>query len=394
MPNLDKKKGTESPFHWKYLLSDLSLGAEEEEAVLRVIRSKWLSMGPEVCAFEEEFKSFIGARHVLATSSCTTALHLALLALGLGPGDEVVVPAMTFVATANAVVYTGATPVFADIQAVDRPLICPADIERKITPKTRAIVVMHYAGYPCDMEAILRIAQPRGIRVVEDAAHSAGSAFHEQMCGTLGDVGCFSLFGNKNLPAGEGGILVTNDEEVAKRVRLQRSHGMTSLSWDRSRGHAAGYDVLELGYNYRMPELSAAVAREQLKKMAGHNGIRNQLFIHYVKSLSALAGVTIPFGRVVQDPGARHLMTILLPGGKERGSFMQALRRDGIQSSVHYPAVYSLSYYRARAEYQQLHLPNTDEFSARVVTLPFHPGLSESDVDQIAEGVKVALGDI
>jgi dTDP-4-amino-4,6-dideoxygalactose transaminase len=224
--------------NWRVPLSDIDFDVEEEQAVLEVVRSRWLSMGAVTHEFEGEFAAFTGAKHALAVTNGTAALHLACLAAGLGPGDEVIVPSLTFVATANAVRYTGAEPVFADIESLDWLTIAPAAIEACITPRTRAILVMHYAGYACDMPAILEIAGRHNLSVLEDAAHAVGSELGGRRLGTWGSIGCYSFFSNKNMTTGEGGMLVTEDDALAERLRVLRSHGMTSLSWDRHQGHA------------------------------------------------------------------------------------------------------------------------------------------------------------
>ena len=369
----------------EFLLSEILLGPEEEEAVLRVVRSRWLSMGPEVQRLEAEFAIFAGAKHVLATANCTAALHLAMLALDVGPGDEVIVPALSFVATANAALYCGARIVFADVESVSRPTLDPADVARKLTSRTKAIVAMHYAGYPCRMDALAEVA--RDVPIVEDAAHCAGSRFHGRACGTIGRIGCFSLFGNKNLPAGEGGLIATDDPALFERMHRQRSHGMTSLSWDRARGHASSYDVTTLGYNYRMPELSAAIARAQLAKLPAHNAARDAVFAAYMRDLARIRGVTALFADA-DPPGSRHLMPVLLDNAARRGDVMARLKERGVQTSIHYPPIYSFSYLRDTIA----DCPNTDAFASRVVTLPFHPGLSKDDVATICGHLATVMG--
>ncbi|HMT22032.1 MAG TPA: aminotransferase class I/II-fold pyridoxal phosphate-dependent enzyme, partial [Promineifilum sp.] len=223
---------------WRIPLADIDMGPEEEAAVLDVVRRRWLSMGETTAAFESEFGALTGARHALAVTNCTAALHLAGLALGWGPGDEVIVPSLTFVATANAVRYTGATPVFADIASLDDFSLSAVDVATRITPRTRAIVVVHYAGYAADMPAILALAEQHGLDVVEDVAHAPGASLDGRALGVWGRIGCFSFFANKNMTTGEGGMITTDDDELAARLRLLRSHGMTSLTWDRHKGHA------------------------------------------------------------------------------------------------------------------------------------------------------------
>ena len=266
-------------------LSDLDYGPEEENAALDVIRRRWLTMGSVTQEFERVFSDFIGVKHALAVSNGTQALHLACLALGIGPGDEVVVPSLTFVATANAVLYANAEVRFADIIGTFDLNISPDDIERQITPRTKAIVVVHYGGYPCRMPEIMAIARRHGLAVIEDAAHAPGACLEGRALGTWGDVGCFSFFSNKNLATGEGGMLVTNREEIAEKARVLRSHGMTTLTWDRHRGHAYTYDVVALGYNYRIDEIRSALGLVQLQKLPENNARRKHLTDLYRKGL-------------------------------------------------------------------------------------------------------------
>ena len=277
---------------WRVPLSDLDYGSEEATAVQRVIATKWLSMGPEVHAFEQEFAAMQEAKHALAVSSATAGLHLALLALGVGPGDEVIQPALNFVAAANMTVAVGATPVFADICSLDEPTIDPSEVERLISPRTKAVVVMHYGGSLCRMAELTELCAAHGIAIVEDACHAVGVAYHDArnrwpngiMAGSIGDISAFSFFSNKNIASGEGGMVVTNRADLAERVRLLRSHGMTTLTWDRHKGHAASYDVVNPGYNYRLDELHAALGRAQLGKLERNNQHRRDLLVSYRKS--------------------------------------------------------------------------------------------------------------
>jgi dTDP-4-amino-4,6-dideoxygalactose transaminase len=371
---------------WRYMLSDVSFDAAEEQAVLAVIRSGWLSMGPRTSEFEQQLKAYTGARYALATSNCTTALHLAMLALGIGPGDEVIVPSLSFVATANAVLYVEGKPVFAEIESLQRPLISARDVESRITARTKALVVMHYGGHPCDMDAILEVARRHRLPVVEDAAHAIGSKHRERACGAIGAIGCYSFFANKNLAAGEGGAVVTDDEKMFEQMKLRRSHGMTTLSWDRFKGHAFTYDVVDMGFNFRMPELTAAVAAVQLAKLDANNRRRAEAVRAYRELLPKR--LQLPFA-AEPAPGAHHLMPVLLPEGVDRLAFMTRLREQGIQSSIHYGPIHQFSHYRKLGE---VSLPITEEYARRVVTLPLHARLTADDVSQIAAGVGSALG--
>ncbi len=375
---------------WKVPLSDIAFGPEEEEAVLQVVRSKWLTMGAVTQQFEQEFAAYTGARHAIAVTNATAALHMACVAAGLGPGQEAILPSMTFVATANAVRYTGAQPVFADITGACDLNISPEAIEASITPRTRAILVVHYGGYASNMPAILGIARRHRLVLIEDAAHAIGSRLGYKMLGTWGDIGCFSFFSNKNMTTGEGGMLVTDDYSLAERLRLLRSHGMTSLTWDRHKGHAWSYDVVDLGFNYRIDEIRSAIGRVQLQKLERNNAARRELTSLYHELLQELCPeITLPF----QDhPGvsACHLLPILLPEGTDRTRFMEQMKSQGVQTSIHYPPVHQFSAFQGGAG-QALRL--TETVAAREVTLPLYPGLSKEQVNQVVKAVQQSLED-
>jgi dTDP-4-amino-4,6-dideoxygalactose transaminase len=381
------------PPAWKYLLSDLDFDESEERAVLDVLDSKWLSMGPKTREFEEKFGRYADVPYALATTNCTSALHMALISLGIGKGDEVILPSLTFVATSNAILYTGARPVFADITSLECPLMDPGDVERKITKRTKAVMVMHYAGYPCEMKAIKSLAGKSGLYIIEDAAHAVGSYYGGKMCGTMGDVGCFSFFANKNLPAGEGGMLVTRNKRIYDLALKLRSHGMTSPTWDRVRGHSYSYDVVELGYNYRTTEINSAIGTAQLRKLDGNNRRRDELFLEYLRGLSGSGNLIIPFsGLAAGGRYARHLFPVVLDEHTDRGKFMTALRRRGIQTSIHYPPVHMFSYYRSILRTREArNLANTEAYGKRVVTLPMHPLLTSRGVGEICDCVREFL---
>src|SRR3954471_4461798 len=276
---------------WRVPLADVVIADEDLEAVLDTYRSGWLSMGPRTEELEAAFASYTGARHALAVANGTAALHLVTLAAGLGPGDEVVVPSLTFVATVNAIAYTGATPVFADIASLTEPWLSAAAVERAITPRTRAVMTMSYGGYAGETAALRALCDERGLTLLEDAAHGAGSRLHGRHLGTFGAAGAFSLFSNKNLAIGEGGLVTTDDDDLAAQLRLLRSHGMTTLTWDRHRGHASTYDVVALGFNYRIDEPRAALAVPRLARLDDDNAARGRLDARYREAFDAL-GVT------------------------------------------------------------------------------------------------------
>jgi len=375
---------------WKYPLSDIDLGKKEVEAVLRVLRSGWLSTGPVTERFEKAFSEYLGGGYAIAVSNGTAALHLALAAAGIEEGDEVILPSLTFVATANSVLYVRAKPVFADIVGADDLNISPQEIEKKITKKTKVILVMHYGGYPCDMESILKIAKRHGLYVIEDAAHAPGSEYRGRRCGLIGDVGCFSFFSNKNLATGEGGMVVTRDKELSVRVRGMRSHGMEALSWDKYRGRLSSYDIRGLGYNYRTTEIQSALGLAQLKKLDQNNKKRKKLVETYRSELRKVKEISIPFSYFKGVP-SYHLFTILVAPFVDRNRVMARLKEFGIQSSVHYPPVHLFSLYRNQVGYKKGDFPRTEEVSQREITLPLHPLLNTSDVKWIARKLEEAI---
>ena len=378
--------------NWIVPLSDVQFGSEEINAVTAVLESGWLTMGEVTAEFEKEFAAYTGAKHALAVSNATVALHMACLALGVGPGDEVIVPSLTFVATANAVRYTGATPVFADITSENDLTISLASLERALTPRTKAVIVMHYAGYPCDMPRILAWADAHGLPVIEDAAHAAGSFLDGKHLGTFGKAGCFSFFSNKNLSTGEGGMIVTDDDALAEQFHLLRSHGMTSLTWDRHQGHAWSYDVVATGYNYRIDEIRSALGREQLRKLPANNARRRELTALYRDLLAELCpALSVPFA---DHPGisAGHIMPALLPRSADRLRFMEGMKARGIQTSIHYPPVHSFTSFKGSAIGAD-RLPLTDEVAAREVTLPLYPTLTDAQLRLVVESARDALRD-
>jgi dTDP-4-amino-4,6-dideoxygalactose transaminase len=376
---------------WRVPLADIVFGEQEITAVTEVLRSGWLSMGAVARQFEQEFATFIGAKHTLAVTNATAALHLACLAAGLGPGDEVIVPSLTFVATANAVRYTGATPVFAEIESHDLLNISPSSIEARITTKTRAILVMHYAGFACDMPAIMDIARRHNLVVLEDSAHAIGSKLEGRTLGTWGAIGCFSFFSNKNMTTGEGGMLATNDDALAESLKILRSHGMTSLSWDRHKGHTFTYDVVDLGYNYRIDEMRSALGRVQLGKLPASNKRRRELTDLYRRLLSELAPeVQMPFAEL-RGTSCHHILPVLLPPGMDRARFMEGMKMQGIQTSIHYPPVHRFHIYENDWLTRGNPLPLTEDVSSRQITLPLYATMKDEQVEWVARAMEQVL---
>jgi dTDP-4-amino-4,6-dideoxygalactose transaminase len=375
---------------WRVPLADVLVGEETIAAAQDAVASGWWSMGPRVQEFEHAFADYVGARHALAVANGTAALHLALLSVGCGRGDEVVLPSLNFVAAANVVAHTSARPVFCDIGAGLDLNLDPADLEAAIGPATKAIVVLHYGGFACDMGAVLEIAQRKGLAVIEDAAHAPGSTWRGRACGTIGDIGCFSFFSNKNLPLGEGGMLVTESDELAERLRLLRSHGMTTLTWDRHRGHASGYDVVSPGFNYRLDEMRAAMGLVRLASLDDENAARRRIAERYRGALHGTGGLTMAFADRLGEPSsAHHLAVAILPEGSQRDAVRTALTEQRIQTSVHYPPIHRFTAYRGLETARPL--PSTEAVADRLLTLPLFGHMTGEQVELVAETLTDAV---
>jgi len=377
---------------WRYTLAETTLGAEEQAAVQEVMASAWLSMGPRTQAFEAAFADKLGARHAVAVSNGTAALHLAFLAAGIGPGDEVIQPSLTFVASANMTLAVGAVPVFADICSLTDPTIDPQDVARKITPRTKAIVVMHYGGYPARIAELKALADAHGLTLIEDACHGPAQTVPElenRALGTFGAMGTFSFFANKNMTTGEGGIVVTDDDDLAAAVRALRSHGMSTMTWDRHKGRASTYDVARHGFNYRIDELRSAIGLAQLAKLDAANAGRRAVAAEYARNFATagLPGVAYVNG---DRPlaGSGHIAGLIVPRAARDG-VRETLKAEGIQTSLHYPPIHQFSAYAKLCDGIELAL--TEELAERVITLPIHPGLTAQDVGIICDVLFGAL---
>ena len=373
---------------YKIPLFDLNFDEKEGLAVAEAIKDNWISTGPRCKAFEDRFAGMLNVNHAISTSNCTVSLHLALKLVGVEPGDEVICPSLTFVATVNAIRYVDAVPVFADVTSYEYPVIDPEEIRRKITPRTKAIVVMHYGGFSCDMDAIMEIANRHGIKVVEDACHGPLSEYHGKKLGTIGDVGCFSFFSNKNISTGEGGMLVTNSSELSERSRLLRSHGMTSMSYERAKGHSTAYDVVELGYNYRMDDIHAAIGLVQLDKIQADLAKRAIVRKLYLEKLASIGGIIVPFSGYTEF-SSNYIFTIVLTDSTfaKRDRVREQLAEAGIQTSVHYPAVHRFSIYK---EFYT-ELPVTDYLVDNLITLPMYSKLQKFEIEYISENLMTII---
>ena len=366
------------------LVAEPVLGKEEQAALADVIDSGWITMGSRVREFERAFADMHSADDCVAVSSCTAALHLALAALEIGPGDEVLVPSMTFVATANAVLYVGAKPVFVDIESLDSPLISLADAESKCSERTRAVILMHFAGALCDAESWRSFARKKGLFLIEDTAHAVAI----KGAGVFGDAAAFSFYGNKNMTTAEGGVVFAKDPAVLARARQMRGHGLTSGTFERMERKSSHYDVTMLGFNYRMDELRAAIGLTQLSHVHTWNERRRQLAETYRKCLVRMCPeVVSPLAE--HKSSAHHIMPILLPEASDRDAVAAHLRDHGIQTTMHYPPVHQLSFYRTL--YPDISLPITEAFGERELTLPLHPRVLEEQVESVIIALAAAL---
>jgi dTDP-4-amino-4,6-dideoxygalactose transaminase len=373
-------------------LFDLRLEESDIEAVVDALRSGWLTMGPRTASLEKALADHLGVAHAVAVSSGTAALHLALSAAGLGPGDEVIVPAYTFVATVNAILYCGAEPVFADIRGLQEPTIDPAEVRRLITPRTRAVMAVHFAGYPAAVDVLAKLCREHGVALIEDAAHAPDAELAGRRLGTFGRAGAFSFFSNKVLSVGEGGALVTDDAELAARARRLRSHAMTSGTWDRHRGHADSYDVVDIGFNYRIDEPRAALALARLSRMADEVRRRRALTLAYRRRLSQLGDLVLPFHDEDVAHSSCYVMPVMVRSPERRGPLREALRQDhGIQTSVLYPAVHEFSVYRQR--YPGVSLPRTEEAARCELTLPLFPHMTDEQQERVITALEQIMAE-
>lgn len=366
------------------------IGPEEIEAVVETLKSSWISTGPKSVAFAKAFREYVGAPHSIATNSCTSALHLCLNAAGVGPGDEVITTPMTFAATSNVIVHQGAKPVFADIEK-EGFLIDPAQIERKITKKTKAMVPVHYAGMACDMDRIAAIAKAHKLKLIEDAAHAAGTQYKGRKIGNIGDFTCFSFYVTKNLTTGEGGMVTTADPEAAKMIEKLSLHGLDLDAWQRySKKGFKHYEIVYPGYKYNMTDIAAALGLCQLRKLDEFIRVREEYARAFEKALGGLDALMLP-----KDNGvgrhAWHLYPVLVRTEAlriGRDQFIEALHAENIGVGIHYRAIHLQKYYRETYGFKPGDFPNAEFVSDRVISLPLYPKMTPRDVEQTIEAVR------
>jgi dTDP-4-amino-4,6-dideoxygalactose transaminase len=365
-------------------LFKLNYDEREPQAVKDVVDSGWITMGEKTKEFESEFSKAHDEENSTAVSSATAALHMSLLALGVKEKDEVIIPALTFVADINVVRMVGATPVLADCESYDDWNISASSIEKVITSKTKAVIVVHFAGYPCQMDEIVALCKEKDIALIEDCAHTPGARYKGQSVGTFGKYGCFSFFTNKNLSVGEGGMLTTKDKDLDQQAKYFRSHGMTALTLDRHKGRAITYDIAQSGLNYRIDEMRSALGLIQLDKLADANAKRKVLVQRYVKRLTDLDSIAIPFLDLKDIESVYHIFPILLDDHIDRIELIGKLKEDGIQSSIHYPAFKDFTAFK---DIGLNSAPIAEDIATRELTLPLYPTMSIDEVDLVCDSL-------
>jgi dTDP-4-amino-4,6-dideoxygalactose transaminase len=374
---------------WTIPLTDVVVTESDRLAVAECLQSGWLTMGPRTQRFEAALAEWTGAPHAIAVSSATAALHLSCRALGLGPGDEVIVPALTFVATLNAPRYTGAQPVLCDVEAPDRPNLSAENVERCITPRTRAVMAMHFCGYAADLGPLRELCDARGIALLEDAAQAIGAeAEPGRQAGTVGRLGCLSFFSKKQLCVGEGGAVLTADEELATTVRSLRSHAMTSGTWDRHTGHEASYDVVDVGYNYRLDEPRAALGLARLPRLRDDIERRRSAVQRYREALADTPGLTLMWTDDDVGRSSHFAFPVLFESGETRLRVRDALHARGIQTT-RYPALHTFTELAPLAAPGSL--PAAEAAADRHLALPLSSAQSDASVDAVASAVRAAL---
>lgn len=394
---------TEAPIRTNFLPFALpSIGEEEIAEVVDSLRSGWITTGPKVKRFEADFAQYVGCDHAIAVSSCTAALHIALTALSLGPGDEVIVPTLTFCSTANVVVHLGAKPVLVDVGSDFN--VHPDDIERAITPRTKAVVLVHFSGQACDLTAIYELARRYDLPVVEDAAHAIGTEYDgrklgnryfSQKCGLKKHIVCFSFYATKNLTTGEGGMIATSDDDLAERMRQLSLHGMSRDAWKRYSGSGSWYyEILAAGYKDNMTDVQAALGIHQLKKLDGFIATRARYAQIYNEAFALLPEIATP----EVTTGQRHawhiyVIQVMLDRIKiDRGQFIQELRTRNIGTSVHFIPVHLHPYYQERFGYRRGDLKQAEQLYDCIVSLPLYPGMTDEDVQDVVRAVHDVVG--
>jgi dTDP-4-amino-4,6-dideoxygalactose transaminase len=375
---------------WQVPLTDVRVSDADLDAVEACLRSGWLTMGPRTKAFEEALAEWTGAAHAVAVSSGTAALHLACAALRLGPEDEVIVPAFTFLATAHAPRYCGATPVLCDVTDPAAPTIDPADVERRISSRTRAVIAVHMCGYPADLATLGELCADRGLHLIEDAAHAFGARIPpgSASAGTVGELGCLSFFSKTQLSIGEGGAVLTDDPDLAARVRQLRSHAMTSGTWDRHHGHEDAYDIVDIGFNFRLDEPRAALGISRLPRVADAIAYRRSVVRSYRDRLRGVAGVSLMWDDDQVADSSHFAFPVLFDSKDVRARVRNAMIDRGIETT-HYPVLHELETYASYARMGSL--PNAEAVAARHLALPLSSYTTPEQVDVVVAALRAGL---
>ncbi len=361
------------------------LGRDEKEKVLECLDGIFLTTGSYVSEFENNFARYTGLDYAVGLTSCTAALHLSLLALGIGSGDEVITTPMTFIATATAVIHTGARPVFIDVES-NTGLIDPLKIEAAITPRTRAIIPVHLYGQMCDMKKIKEVADKHDLKIIEDAAHCIEGERETIRPGQLGDAACFSFYATKNITCGEGGAVATRHEELGRRVLRLRQHGMSSEAADRHKGNYRHWDMVECGWKYNMDNIRAALLLPQLEKIESNWQKRAELWEKYARAVEKIPGISCP-EIVPNSKSAFHLFTIWVDKDK-RDHILRKLGENGVGATVNYRAIHLLSYFAQNFGFEPGAFPNAEHIGNSTISLPFYPGMSDSDLSYVADTLR------
>jgi dTDP-4-amino-4,6-dideoxygalactose transaminase len=378
---------------WKVQLHKINYDEREYQAVKEVLDSGWITISQKTHDFEAAFASFLGHdTQCLAVSNATAALHMALLTCGIGKGDEVITPSLTFIADQNVTRMVGAENVLADITSMEDWSMDPDDIEAKISPKTKAVMIVHYAGYACDMERIAALCKRRNLLLIEDCAHTPGAIYYgssnrECSLGAFGDISAFSFFGNKNIAVGEGGMVVTRNQDMFNKLKGLRFHGMSVLSFDRFKGRAVSYDVESPGLNYRIHEISSALGLVQLQKLEEANNKRKKIVEYYYERLDGVSSVSIPYRHFSRGKPNYHIMPVLLSEATNRAAVIESMKQDGVQTSIHYPAIQGFTAYKDKVN----KTPKAEYVCAHELTLPLYPDMMKNDVDIVCDALVKAL---
>ncbi|MCK6600659.1 MAG: DegT/DnrJ/EryC1/StrS aminotransferase family protein [Bacteroidetes bacterium] len=368
-----------------------NIGDEEINAVVSTLKSGWIGTGPRVSEFENSFKDYVGGKYAVAVSSCTSALHLSMIAIGLKSGDEVIVPAMTFAATANAVIHAGGTPIFADVH-IDSMVLTESEIRRKITNKTKAIIPVHFAGYPCDLDMIFKIADEFGLAVIQDCAHAIETEFKGKKVGSYPGISCFSFYVTKNITCSEGGMIITDSEEIANKLKVLALHGMSKDAWKRfSDSGYKHYDVVVSGFKYNMTDIQASLGLVQLNKIELFYQKRKLIWDYYQTELASLPVKTPMMVEDQLGKHALHLFPILIESNKNsltRDKVINFLHERNIGTGVHYTSLHLHSVFKSKYNLESIDFPNSKYISDRTLSLPLSSKMTVDDAKFVADNLK------